>query len=204
MRVRSANFVTSCADPKAADSYSPHIAVAGRSNCGKSSLLNMLMGARLCKTSQTPGRTRLINVFRVNADAPFYFIDLPGYGFNAVQRATSDELNARTDAYFRGNDNIAQVLCLMDVRRDPSDLDKVLINYLRDLCLPFTVVITKAELGNAKLRIAAALGLARDDLIVTSSSKNIGRDALLDRLQNVLEVFGSDAGNGDAPNDDEQ
>ncbi len=158
MRVRSANFVTSCADPKAADSYSPHIAVAGRSNCGKSSLLNMLMGARLCKTSQTPGRTRLINVFRVNADAPFYFIDLPGYGFNAAQRATSDELNARTDAYFRGNDNIAQVLCLMDVRRDPSDLDKVLINYLRDLCLPFTVVITKADklskaqLGNAKLR----------------------------------------------------
>ncbi len=76
--------------------------------------------------------------------------------------------------------------------------------------LPFTVVITKADklskaqLGNAKLRIAAALGLARDDLIVTSSSKNIGRDALLDRLQNVLEVFGSDAENGDAPNDDEQ
>ena len=210
MKVRSANFVTSCADPKAADSYSPQIAVAGRSNCGKSSLLNMLMGARLCKTSQTPGRTRLINVFRVNADAPFYFIDLPGYGFNAAQRVTSDELNARTDAYFRGNDNIAQVLCLMDVRRDPSDLDKVLINYLRDLCLPFTVVITKADklskaqLGNAKLRIAAALGLARDDLIATSSSKNIGWDALLDRLQNVLEVFGSDTENGDAHNDDEQ
>lgn len=198
MRVRSASFVTSCADPKEADGYSPQIAVAGRSNCGKSSLLNMLMGARLCKTSQTPGRTRLVNVFRVDADTPFYFIDLPGYGFNAADRGVSDALNARTDAYFRDNARIAQVLCLMDVRRDPSDLDKVLINYLRDLCLPFTVVITKADklskarLGNAKLRIAAALGLARDDLIVTSSSKNLGREQLLGRLDGVLEAFFAD------------
>lgn len=198
MRVRSASFVTSCADPKEADGYSPQIAVAGRSNCGKSSLLNMLMGARLCKTSQTPGRTRLVNVFRVDADMPFYFIDLPGYGFNAADRGVSDALNARTDAYFRDNARIAQVLCLMDVRRDPSDLDKVLINYLRDLCLPFTVVITKADklskarLGNAKLRIAAALGLARDDLIVTSSSKNLGREQLLGRLDGVLEAFFAD------------
>lgn len=198
MRVRSASFVTSCADPKEADGYSPQIAVAGRSNCGKSSLLNMLMGARLCKTSQTPGRTRLVNVFRVDADTPFYFIDLPGYGFNAADRGVSDALNARTDAYFRDNARIAQVLCLMDVRRDPSDLDKVLINYLRDLCLPFTVVITKADklskarLGNAKLRIAAALGLARDDLIVISSSKNLGREQLLGRLDGVLEAFFAD------------
>lgn len=195
MRVRSASFVTSCADPKAADGYSPQIAVAGRSNCGKSSLLNMLMGARLCKTSQTPGRTRLVNVFRVDADTPFYFIDLPGYGFNAADRGVSDALNARTDAYFRDNANIAQVLCLMDVRREPSDLDKVLINYLRDLCLSFTVVVTKADklskarLGDAKLKIAAALGLARDDLIVTSSSKSLGREQLLGRLDGVLEAF---------------
>ena len=195
MRVRSANFVTSCADPKAADSYSPHIAVAGRSNCGKSSLLNMLMGARLCKTSQTPGRTRLINIFEVTADIPFFFVDLPGYGYSKAHRSLSDEWNERTDKYFKCGNDIAQVLCLMDIRREePSDLDKVLINYLRDLGLPFTVVLTKADklsraqTGKAVIKIAAALGLARDNLIVTSGESGAGKDALLDRIRSVLEV----------------
>lgn len=198
MKVKSARFVTSLAGLSAdgADEYSPQIAVAGRSNCGKSSLLNMLMGAKLCKTSQTPGRTRLINVFEVNAEPEsFYFVDLPGYGFNAAQKTVGDDFGARTDAYFRRGNNIAQVLCLMDVRRDPSELDKVLINYLRDLNLPFTVVLTKADklsraaVGSARIRIAAALGLARDNLLVTSSSKNSGRDEVLSRLEDVLSAY---------------
>ncbi len=198
MKVKSAKFVTSCAalDAEGSDTYAPQIAVAGRSNCGKSTLLNMLMGARLCKTSQTPGRTRLINIFEVRAEPrDFYFVDLPGYGFNAAQKRIGDDFGERTDAYFRRGKNIAQVLCLMDVRRDPSELDKVLINYLRDLNLPFTVVLTKADklskaaVGTAKIKIAAALGLARDNLIVTSSAKNAGRDDVLNRLEDVLAVF---------------
>lgn len=195
MRVKTARFVTSCADAVRARGYSPQIAVAGRSNCGKSSLLNMLMGAKLCKTSQTPGRTRLINVFEVTAEpTPFFLIDLPGYGYSAATRSEEAEWSKRTDEYFRsgGNGTIAQVLCLMDIRRDPSDLDKVLINYLRDLELPFTVVLTKSDklkrsqIHNAKITIAAALGLARDNLIVTSALKNDGRDALLARLEEVI------------------
>ncbi len=196
MTVKSAAFVTSCADRNAADAdgFSPQIAVAGRSNCGKSSLLNMLMGAKLCKTSATPGRTRLINIFRVEADTPFYFVDLPGYGYSAAQKSVSDEWSERTDAYFRRATNIAQVLCLMDIRRTPSDLDKTLINYLRDLNLPFTVILTKADklskaqIGLARINIAAALGLARDNLIVTSSAKKIGRDETLHRLEEILSL----------------
>ena len=183
----------------AADEFSPQVCVAGRSNCGKSTLLNSLMGARLCKTSQTPGRTRLINIFKVTTDArDFYFVDLPGYGYSKAHRQESDEWNVRTDKYFKDGRNIAQVLCLMDIRRDPSDLDKVLINYLRDLCLPFTVVLTKsdklsrAQTGNAVIKIAAALGLARDNLIVTSGSSGAGRDALLNRLDEILEVYEAD------------
>lgn len=196
MKVKAARFVTSCADALRARDYSPQIAVAGRSNCGKSSLLNMLMNARLCKTSQTPGRTRLINVFEVNAEPmPFFFVDLPGYGYSAARRDEEEAWSARTDEYFRDgstNGNIAQVLCLMDIRRDPSDLDKVLINYLRDLELPFTVALTKsdklskAQTASARIKIAAALGLARDNLIVTSSLDNVGRDALLNRLESIL------------------
>ena len=199
MRVKSASFVKSCTDAKAADEYSPQICVAGRSNCGKSTLLNSLMGARLCKTSQTPGRTRLINIFKVVTDArDFYFVDLPGYGFSKATRQETDEFSVRTDRYFKDGKNIAQVLCLMDIRRDPSDLDKVLINYLRDLQLPFTVVLTKtdklsrAQIGNAAIKIAAALGLARDNLIVTSGSSGAGREAILNRLNDILEIAEAD------------
>ncbi|MDE6200758.1 MAG: ribosome biogenesis GTP-binding protein YihA/YsxC [Clostridiales bacterium] len=195
MRVKNAVFVKSCTDVSASESFSPQVCVAGRSNCGKSTLLNSLMGARLCKTSQTPGRTRLINIFKVITDErDFYFVDLPGYGYSKAHRSESDEWNVRTDKYFKDGNNIAQVLCLMDIRRDPSDLDKVLINYLRDLQLPFTVVLTKsdklsrAQIGNAVIKIAAALGLARDNLIVTSGQSGAGRDALLNRLNDILAV----------------
>ena len=195
MKVKSARFVKSCADPNAAGEFAPQVCVAGRSNCGKSTLLNMLMGARLCKTSQTPGRTRLINIFEVKADIPFYFVDLPGYGFSKAQKSKTDDFSALTDRYFKSGAPIAQTLCLMDIRRTPSDLDKVLINYLRDLELPFTVVLTKADklsraqAGNAVMNIAAELGLARDNLIVTSGQNGTGRDAVLSRLEEVLSVF---------------
>lgn len=193
MRVKSAAFVKSCIYTAAVMEYSPQVCVAGRSNCGKSTLLNMLMGAKLCKTSQTPGHTKLINVFEVVCDnRTFYMVDLPGYGYSGAQKDKTDDFSRRTDAYFKSGAPIAQVLCLMDVRRDPSDLDKVLINYLRDLGLPFTVVLTKADklgragISAAVIKIAAALGLARDNLIVTSGLDNSGRETLLDRLDAVL------------------
>ena len=199
MRVKSASFIKSCTDVSASDDFAPQICVAGRSNCGKSTLLNSLMGARLCKTSSTPGRTRLINIFKVLTDSrDFYFVDLPGYGYSKATRELSDEWNVRTEKYFTDGKSIAQVLCLMDIRRDPSDLDKVLINYLRDLQLPFTVVLTKsdklsrAQIGNATIKIAAALGLARDNLIVTSGSSGAGRDALLNRIDDILSVAEND------------
>ena len=162
----------------------------------------MLMGARLCKTSSTPGRTRLINIFEVkvgsekNIPDKFYFVDLPGYGFASASKSDTEEWSARTDNYFASATNdIAQALCLMDIRRDPSDLDKTLINYFRDMGVPFTVVLTKADKlsraqgANAKLKIAASLGLARDNLIVTSSLDKSGRDQVLDRLESVISAF---------------
>ena len=196
MIVKSASCVKSFQNSDMLEGYAPQICVAGRSNCGKSSLLNMLMGAKLCKTSQTPGRTRLINVFSVIAEKTFYFVDLPGYGFHAAQKSIGDEFGARTEKYFHVCNDIAQVLCLMDIRRDPSELDKTLINFLRELGLPFTVVLTKSDklskskAAAARLSIAAALGLARDNLIVTSSHNGGGKQQLLDRIESVLETCG--------------
>lgn len=195
MKVKNAKFITSGADPAQTQAYAPQIAVAGRSNCGKSSLLNMLMGAKLCKTSQTPGRTRLINIFEVNADTKFYFVDLPGYGFSKANRAETDDFGARAEKYFSSGNSIAQVLCLADIRRDPSELDKTLIDYVRNLELPFTVVLTKADklsraaCASARIKISAALGLARDSVIVTSSASGLGKDVLLDRLGEILNNY---------------
>ncbi len=202
MTVKQAKFIKSCADPSdlAGGAFYPQICVAGRSNCGKSSLLNLLMGAKLCVTSQTPGRTRLINVFETAlGDCEFeklYFIDLPGYGYGSASRADAEEWGKRTSAYFEScGEKIAQVLCLADIRRDPSDLDKTLINYVRDLNLPFTVVLTKSDklsrvkIADAKIKIAAALGVARDNLIVTSALKKTGKSELLARIGDILSVF---------------
>ncbi len=204
MKVKSASFIKSCADPIVASdgAFSPQICVAGRSNCGKSSLLNLLMGTRLCKTSSTPGRTRLINIFevRVGSDLAipdkFYFVDLPGYGFASASKSDAEEWNARTESYFDAcAEYIAQALCLMDIRRDPSARDKMLINYFRDMGVPFTVILTKADklsrvqCANAKMKIAAALGLARDNLIVTSSTGKIGREETLSRLESVIAAY---------------
>lgn len=194
MIIKNASFISSYTDPEAVLTLNPQICVAGRSNCGKSTLLNMLMGAKLCKTSGTPGCTKLINVFGASTeDGPIFFVDLPGYGYNAANKHESDEFSERTDRYFKSH-YITQTLCLMDVRRDPSDLDKTLINYLRDLGLPFTVVVTKADklsraqLSKAVLNIATALGLAQGNIIVTAARTGQGRDALLARLQEILEA----------------
>ena len=179
--------------------FAPQICVAGRSNCGKSSLLNYVMGAKLCRTSSTPGRTRLINVFEAVTDAvgtsaeKFYFVDLPGYGYHEAGKDAGRDFGAMTESYFENNcEIIAQTLCLMDIRREPSELDKVLINYLRDMNLPFTAVLTKSDklsrvkIADAKLRIASALGLARDNLVVTSADGNCGKEALLSRIEQVI------------------
>lgn len=195
MRVKNSRFVKSFSDPSAAVEYSPQICVAGRSNCGKSTLLNSLMGAKLCKTSGTPGRTQLVNIFEVTTDErKFYFTDLPGYGYSKAQKERSDDFSRRTEKYFNSNLDIAQVLCLMDIRRDPSDLDKVLINFLRDMGFAFTVVVTKADklskaqTGIAVSKIAAALGLAPGNIIVTSGHSGAGKEKLLDRIGEILSV----------------
>jgi GTP-binding protein len=154
----------------------PEIAFMGRSNVGKSSLINRLLGARLARTSKTPGRTRAINFFRVNER--LYFVDLPGYGYARVPIPVRQEWKGLVEAYLErpGRPDLAVVL--VDARHEPTDLDAQLVDWLRARAVPFRVVLTKADKLSGNGRALALkdggrrLGLEAQELPLPVSAMN--------------------------------
>jgi GTP-binding protein len=145
MKIISAEFVCSA---KASHSYPspviPEIAFAGRSNVGKSSLINALLNRkRLARASTTPGRTREINFFRIN-DA-FAFVDLPGYGYAKVPESVRREWGPMVEAYLRDRVALRLVVVILDVRRNPTDEDMKMMRWLEFYSIQFIVVITKTD-----------------------------------------------------------
>lgn len=188
MQIRSATFVTSAAKPhQFLRRPIPHVVFAGRSNVGKSSLLNKLLNRKsLAKTSATPGKTRLVNYFLVNDR--FFFVDVPGYGYARVSRTERAAWGKMMDAYFTDTPTIAMVFLLLDIRRDPNEDDRQMIEYLAHLELPFRLLLTKADklsrnqTNQRTAAIAKSLGLDKSMLIATSAEKATG----LDRVWNVI------------------
>ncbi len=142
----------------------PEIAFAGRSNVGKSSLLNRLVGRRgLALTSKTPGRTRLLNFYRVSDAA--YFVDLPGYGYAAAPRGLREAWGGLVEGYLRARPPLRGVIFLLDFRREPTDRDLEMRGLLAEAGLAWVPVLTKAdkvrrgERARQAARIAAALAL---------------------------------------------
>ena len=145
MKVKDAVFVKSARSP---DQYPqkglPEVAFAGRSNVGKSSLINALVRRRgLAKTSSTPGKTRLLNFFAVNS--ALSLVDLPGYGFARVPEKMRGQWESMVEAYLRGRKELRLVVVLVDARREPSDQDLQLITWLCHYGISFVVVITKID-----------------------------------------------------------
>jgi GTP-binding protein len=140
-----AEFVVSAATPAQFPKDGlPEIAFAGRSNVGKSSLLNQVVGQKgLAITSKTPGRTRLINFFRVNGEA--YFVDLPGYGYAAAPKSLRVTWGALVEGYLRGRTVLRGVVFLLDIRHDPTDRDLEMRGLLDEGGLPWIPVLTKAD-----------------------------------------------------------
>ena len=138
MKVLSAEFVLSAKEPAHyPPAVLPEIAFAGRSNVGKSSLINTLLNRkRLARTSNTPGRTQEINFFRVNDR--FAFIDLPGYGYAKVPESIRKQWGPMVETYLRERDTLRLVVLILDVRRDPSEEDLQLIDWLPLLSNPFS------------------------------------------------------------------
>lgn len=192
MIVTSAEFVTSAVKP---DQYPqtgfPEIAFAGRSNVGKSSLINTLVNRRrLVKTSSTPGRTQLINFFLINN--ALSLVDLPGYGYAKVPAAVKRQWGPMIETYIAGRACLKAMVLLIDLRRTPADEELRFVEWLARYHIPAIPVLTKADKlsGNerVKQRIAASriLGLPADELILFSTKTRLGKEALWRRITDAL------------------
>ncbi len=171
-----ARFVISAAAPKDFPPETlPEIAVVGRSNVGKSSLINALVGQDgLARTSRTPGRTRLVNWFEI--DGKFHLVDLPGYGYAEVSQAMRDSWRPLIERYLSSRKTLAGVLLLIDIRRGPQDEELDFVPWLAERDVPVVVALTKADklAKNKRMlevkRARQTLSLTRDPFAVSTLS----------------------------------
>ena len=192
MKIKSAEFITSAVKPPQYPLPSlPEIAFAGRSNVGKSSLINTLVNRRhLVKTSSTPGRTQLINFFNINES--FSFVDLPGYGYAKVPKAVEKKWGPMVETYLSIRETLKAVVLIMDIRRTPKEEEFNLIDWLNHYQIPTILVITKADkLKKSKQRgqtatIAESLEMGVEDLILFSAKTRQGRDAVWKAIESRI------------------
>ncbi|NLD84293.1 MAG: YihA family ribosome biogenesis GTP-binding protein [Clostridiales bacterium] len=192
MEIKSAEFVTSMSRYAAPDPALPQIAVAGKSNVGKSSLINCLCRRKaLAKTSGTPGKTRLINLFLLNGS--FHLVDLPGYGFARVGKQEQQRWGGMMEQYFRETEQLRLTLHLVDIRHEPTQDDAQMNEFLRAYGLPFLVVATKADKISRGARMKYLAPICRTlqvqpwQVICVSSETGDGREQLLEALEHALE-----------------
>ncbi|MFQ5847443.1 MAG: ribosome biogenesis GTP-binding protein YihA/YsxC [Candidatus Methylomirabilales bacterium] len=200
MKVTSAEFTGSATGPRGFPrDRGLEIAFAGRSNVGKSSLMNRLLGRRrLARVSRTPGRTQTINFYRVN-DA-FYFVDLPGYGYARVSERVRRSWAPMVEGYLRGREVLRAVVVIVDARHPPTPLDQEMGAWLRAARIPHLVVLTKVDKVNRGARrrhreiTAAAMGIRDpEEVLLFSAVTGEGEEHLWRRLAHYLQRAGRGA-----------
>ena len=174
------------------ESSLPEIAFAGRSNVGKSSLLNTLVRRKsFARVSRTPGRTREINFFRVNNG--FVLVDLPGYGYARVSKERKAEWKPLMESYLRQTSQLRGIVLLLDSRREPSEDDRAMLDFLAEMEVPTIVAVTKVDkLSKAAARqrvaeISRALTLESEQVIPFSAHSGEGRVELLEAITDLVE-----------------
>ena len=173
------------------ESSLPEVAFAGRSNVGKSSLLNTLVRRKsFARVSRTPGRTREINFFRINNE--FVLVDLPGYGYARISKEKKAGWRPMIESYLRRTTQLRGIVLLLDIRRDPSDDDRAMLDFLAETEVPTIVALTKLDkLGKAAGRerateIARSLELEPEQVISFSSQTGEGRVELLEAIIDLV------------------
>jgi GTP-binding protein len=192
MKITSAEFVTSATKPSQYPPEGlPEIAFAGRSNVGKSSLINILVNRkRLVKTSSTPGRTQLINFFDINDD--FTFVDLPGYGYARVPASVKKKWGPMIETYLSGRDTLKGVVVILDIRRTPREEEHNLIDWLEHYSIPSILILTKADkLSKTKQNkqravVAGTLAVDPRDLIMFSAKTRKGREEVWQAIDQII------------------
>jgi len=191
--IRSLEFLGGMASPGGwrPDPVLPEVAFAGRSNVGKSSLLNKLIHRRkFARVSNTPGRTREVNFFKVN-DA-FVFVDLPGYGYARISKERRAEWRPLIESYLKTSPQLRGIVQLLDVRHDPTNDDRQMLDFLGELGVPTIIVLTKMDKLTATERakrvpaISSILGLDSDQVVPFSATTGEGRDELAEAIDSLL------------------
>jgi GTP-binding protein len=190
--IKHAEFIKSAVKPNQyPESELPEIAFAGRSNVGKSSLINVLLNRKnLVRTSSTPGRTQLLNFFNVND--LFTLVDLPGYGYAKVPLAVKREWGPMMETYLSRRSNLRGVVLILDVRRTPGEEELQMLQWLRSYSIPPILVVTKCdkvsrnERAKQSAAIAAALGVKREEFTFFSALSREGKEQVWERIETHL------------------
>ena len=198
MKIRQLDFLGSAvAEEQFPPADLPEIAFAGRSNVGKSSLLNMLLNRNnFARTSSTPGKTQTINFYQVNNQ--FRFVDLPGYGYAKVAKVKKATWAAFINHYLEARDNLIDIILLVDARHAPTEDDKMMYRYIIEHGFSGTVVMTKtdklnqSDLARAKKRIEQDLQTQGRKMLATSASKTKGKYRFWDHLNQLFASHGLD------------
>lgn len=199
MQIKQAEFVVSNSDvAKCPKELLPEYAFIGRSNVGKSSLINMLTGQnKLAKTSSKPGKTQLINHFKINQN--WFLVDLPGYGYAKVSKQSKQKFQQFITDYFEQREQLISAFVLVDVRHEPQKIDLDFFAYLGENSIPFAIVFTKAD-KLSKSNINRNVAIYQKKLLadvweemppyfVTSSENGLGKDNLLEYIEQINQTL---------------
>jgi GTP-binding protein len=198
MQIKKAEYIISSPDyTMSPNPDKPEYAFIGRSNVGKSSLINMLCdNHKLAKTSGTPGKTQLLNHFVVNQE--WYLVDLPGYGFAKVSISSRNRWQQMIENYLRKRENLVNVFLLIDARHEPQKIDLEFVNQLGKWEIPFSLVFTKSDKETQKVvseNVRSFLNRMKETWeflprhFVTSATKKLGRNKILDFIDECNAEF---------------
>ena len=196
MKIGTVEYAGTVVDPAAPPPGTlPQVAFSGRSNVGKSSLINTLLRrtrAKIARVSATPGKTQALNFYRVNDR--FFLVDLPGYGFARVPQATRDAWGSLIEGYLAGSRHLRGVVHLVDARHAPTRHDRQMVAYLAEIGVPALIVMNKmdklsrSERRKALDRAAETLEVEEAQLVAFSSKTGEGRDELLEAIESLIDT----------------